>query len=205
MALPTPYFLARPDGVPRGGIVVVMEGNGMGWQLLRVCERLAGEGYAVAAPDVYHRFAAGEGDWETAFATLTPEEALADLRAAIQVLREQGAAKVGITGFCMGGRLSYLASISDLGLAAAAPFYGAGIEGMLSSPGCPVRLFFGDKDPYIPAEAIERVKAHHGDDVVVYPGATHGFMRDGTEDHAPEAAGDAWRQLLDFFGRHVGS
>ena len=60
--LPTPYFWARPSAAPRGGIVVIMEGNGMGWQLLRVCERLAGEGYLVIAPDVYHRFAAGESN-----------------------------------------------------------------------------------------------------------------------------------------------
>lgn len=42
---PTPCFVARPSGPPRAGIVVMMEGNGMGWQLLRVCERLASEGY----------------------------------------------------------------------------------------------------------------------------------------------------------------
>ena len=64
MALPTPYFLARPEGAPRGGIVVIMEGNGMGWQLLRVCERLAGEGYLVIAPEVFHRLADGEGDFK---------------------------------------------------------------------------------------------------------------------------------------------
>jgi carboxymethylenebutenolidase len=205
MALPTPYFLARPEGRPRGGIVVIMEGNGMGWQLLRVCERLAGEGYVVVAPDVYHRFAAGDGDWESAFATLKSEEALADIRSSIETLREHGGNKVGITGFCMGGRLSYLACISDLGIDAAVPFYGAGIESMLATPGCPVRLFFGANDPYISTEALERVRAHHGDDVVVYEGATHGFMRDGTEDHAPESAADAWQQLLDFFSRHVAS
>jgi carboxymethylenebutenolidase len=205
MALPTPYFLARPEGTPRGGVVVIMEGNGIGWQLLRVCERLAGEGYVVAAPDVYHRFAAGDGDWESAFATLSQDEALADLRAAIEVLRENGAKKVGVTGFCMGGRLSYLASLAGLGIAAAAPFYGAGIENMLAAPTCPVRLFFGSDDPYIPSASIGKVQAHHGDDVVVYEGATHGFMRDGTDDHAPESAVDAWAQLLEFFSQHIDS
>jgi carboxymethylenebutenolidase len=47
------------------------------------------------------------------------------------------------------------------------------------------------------------VRAHHGDDVIVYPGAGHGFMRDGSPDFHEEAAADAWARLLAFFGTHL--
>lgn len=201
--LPTPYFLARPSGAPRGGIVLVMEGNGIGWQLLRVAERLAGEGYVVVAPDVYHRLHREHGDWQKAYAALREEDAIHDLREAAAVARAQGARRVGITGFCMGGRLSYLAAVRGVELEAAAPFYGAGIEQLLATPGCPLLAFFGGRDPWIPAAALEKIRARHGADVVVYPEAGHGFMRDGSEDHRPEAARDAWDRLLAFFTRHL--
>jgi carboxymethylenebutenolidase len=201
--LPTPYFLARPSGAPRGGIVLLMEGNGIGWQLLRVAERLAGEGYVVVAPDVYHRLHAEHGDWAKAYGALREEEALHDIREAAAVARAQGARRVGITGFCMGGRLAYLASVRGVDLQAAAPFYGAGIDSLLAAPGCPLLACFGGRDEWIPAEAIERVRARHGEDVVVYPEAGHGFMRDGSEDYRPDAARDAWSRLLAFFAQHL--
>ena len=59
-----PYFTARPAGPTEGrpGLVVVMEGNGMSQQLLRVCQRFAAEGYVVHAPDLFHRFGGSDGD-----------------------------------------------------------------------------------------------------------------------------------------------
>ena len=201
--LPTPYFLARPSGAPRGGIVLMMEGNGIGWQLLRVAERLAGEGYAVVAPDVYHRLHAEHGDWEKAFGALREEDALHDIREAVAVARALGARKVGITGFCMGGRLSYLAAVRGVDVQAAAPFYGGGIDQLLAEPRCPLLAFFGGRDQWVPTAAIEKVRARHASDVVVYPEAGHGFMRDGTEDYRPDAARDAWARLLAFFARHL--
>ena len=201
--LPTPYFLARPAQAAGAGIVLLMEGNGMGWQLLRVAERLADEGYAVVAPDVYHRLHREHGDWEKAFGALQEEDALCDIREAAAVARSLGARKVGITGFCMGGRLSYLAAVRGVDVQAAAPFYGAGIDRLLAAPGCPLLACFGARDPWIPSEAIAKVRARHGSDVVVYPEAGHGFMRDGSDDYRPDAARDAWGRLLAFFARHL--
>jgi carboxymethylenebutenolidase len=53
-------------------------------------------------------------------------------------------------------------------------------------------------------EAIEAVRARHPDDVVVYPDAGHGFMRDGSPDYDDAAASDAWTRLLAFFAQHLG-
>ena len=72
----------------------------------------------------------------------------------------------------------------------------------LGSPRCPTSLFFGGKDPYIPREQIENVRAHHPD-TIVYETAGHAFMRDGTEHHVPEAADDAWSRLLSHFDKHL--
>lgn len=181
----------------------MMEGNGMGWQLLRVCERLAAEGYVAVAPDVYHRFRDGTGDWEHAIATLSPGDALDDIRAAVALAREHGAGKVGITGFCMGGRLSYLAATNEVDIQAAVPFYGGGIHTILGEPHCPLLAWFGGDDAYVPMEAIQQVQARHGDAVVVIPDGKHGFMRDGTPDYHETAAPEAWKRTLAFFGEHL--
>jgi len=201
--LPTPCFVARPKSAPRAGIIVMMEGNGMGWQLLRVCERLASEGYVAVAPDVYHRLHAGEGDWQSAFGTLEHEEALEDIRAAAAIAREHGAQKVGITGFCMGGRLSYLAATHDVDLQASVSFYGGGIDGILGELHCPLLAFFGGNDEYVPMSSIEKVQARHADDIVLYPDAQHGFMRDGSPEYHASAAPDAWQKALAFFATHL--
>jgi len=129
---------------------------------------------------------------------------MADVAACAAILRDAGATAIGVTGFCMGGRFTYEAAISGLDIQAAAGFYGAGISTLLSAPGCPLLLFFGDNDEYVPAQEIAAVEAHHPGQVVVYPGAEHGFMRDGSENYDEQAATDAWRRLLDFFDEHLG-
>src|SRR3954447_4815894 len=201
-----PYFFARPAAPPPWpGVVVVPEGNGMSPQLLRVCQRLATEGYAVAAPDIFWRL--GGSDPKRSLddlGTMRMRDLVQDVGDCVGVLRELGASKVGVTGFCLGGRVTYAAATRDgLTVDAAAPFYGAGIDEKLGTPSCPVLLFYGGQDEHIPHEEIERVRTHHGDDVVVYPDAHHGFMRDGSRDYSPDAASDAWSQLLSFFKRHL--
>jgi carboxymethylenebutenolidase len=173
-------------------------------QLLRVCERHAGEGYLTIAPDLFHR--SGGSD-----PAKTPEQAralglddvLTDIRACVAVLHDLGAAAVGVTGFCMGGRLTYTTATNDVDVQAAAPFYGAGIGTILATAHCPLLCFFGGDDEYVPADEIAAVDAHHPGQVVVYPGAGHGFMRDGSDSFDTDAAADAWRRLLDFFAEHL--
>jgi carboxymethylenebutenolidase len=200
-----PYFLARPSTTPPWpGVVVVHEGNGMSTQLLRVCERLAREGYAAIAPDLFWRFGGSDPDKAGEhFTSLRWHDARADLFEAVGLLRAAGAAKVGITGFCMGGRLTYLAATDGVDVDCAAPFYGAGIAQALGEPSCPILLFFGGTDEWIPGADIEAVARHHGDRVVVYEQAGHGFMRDGSESYDEAAATDAWPKLLAFFAQHL--
>ena len=204
---PPPYFLALPaTSPPFPGVLVLMEGNGISPQLLRVCERLAAEGYAAIAPDLYHRSGGSDPDrFMEQLGALRVDEAMQDASACVAVLRDAGASAVGVTGFCMGGRLTYETAISDVDVQAAAGFYGAGLSSRLGTPKCPLLLFFGDNDEYVPAEEIAAVEAHHAGQVVVYPEAEHGFMRDGSDNYDEHAATDAWRRLLEFFGEHLGA
>ena len=200
-----PFFFSAPRGDPPWpGVLVIHEGNGISPQLLRVCERLSGAGYAALAPDLFARSGGSEAaDFATLIGALSPDEVQADLSEALGRLLDFGAGKVGITGFCLGGTITYRAALSGLDLACAAPFYGGHIPRELGRPACPILAFFGGRDEYIPPDAIEAVRAHHPGDVVVYPDAEHGFMRDGSPSYHPDAAPDAWSRLLTFFDQHL--
>ena len=110
---PVPFFLARPAVGTAGhpAIVVIMEGNGMSQQLLRVCQRLAHEGYTAIAPDLFHHFGGSDGDKAMAegwYGKMGLEQGLDDIRECISYVKKAGATSVGITGFCMGGMFTYV-------------------------------------------------------------------------------------------------
>lgn len=200
---PVPYFLARPSGPPPyAGVVVCMEGMGITAQLLRVCERLAAEGYLVAAPDLFHRLPV-PAEGQARYTALRIDDALRDIGETIDILRAHGATRVGITGFCMGGKMSYATATRGLDVQAAVPFYGGGIAQQLGTLTCPTLLLFGGTDDYIPPADIEAVQAHHPGQVVVYPDAGHGFFRDESESYDADAAADAWNRLSTFFAEHL--
>jgi carboxymethylenebutenolidase len=199
-----PYFLALPEEEgPWPGIVVIHEGGGISAQLLRVCERLAGDGYAAIAPDLLFRTGGSEAaDFATLIGALVPEQALADVTEAADTLRRLGADRIGVTGFCMGGRYAWYTAVHGDGFAGAVGFYGGGIADELGEPRCPTLLLFGGQDPYIPPGDIERVAARHPD-TIVYPEAGHGFMRDRSDSYHEASALDAWARTLAFFGEHL--
>jgi carboxymethylenebutenolidase len=201
-----PYFLARPVGDrPVPGIVVVHEGNGISAQLLRVCQRLAHEGYMAIAPDLFFRVGGTEAnDVITLMRSVTREQAVDDIVGAIGQIRGLGANAVGVIGFCMGGTQAYRTALSSSECDAAVGFYGAQIAGELGQPRCPTLLVFAGEDQYIPVADIEAVVAHHPE-AVVYPEAGHGFMRDGSSSYDEAAATDGWNRMLSFLSTHLGS
>lgn len=199
-----PFFVATPVAPPPWpGVVVIHEGNGMSPQLLRVCQRLAGVGFAALAPDLFFRTGgSGGADIATMMGSLERERTTADIEEAARLLRALGAERLGITGFCMGGRWTWNMATSSTTFSAAAGFYGAGIGSDLGATGCPTILFFGDQDEWVPMDEIERIRAAHPE-TVVYAGAEHGFMRDGSESFHEEAAADAWGRTLALFDEHL--
>jgi carboxymethylenebutenolidase len=199
-----PYYLSLPAAPPPWpGVVVIHEGNGMSQQLLRVCERLAAEGYATIAPDLFFRSGGpAASDFATQMGAMTEDGTAADIESAAATLKSLGATKLGITGFCMGGQWSWNMATRSTTFSAAAGFYGARISSVLTEPNCPTLLFFGDTDEWVPMSEIEKVQAFHAD-TFVYEGAGHGFMRDGTDDYRETAAADAWKRTLDLFGANL--
>jgi carboxymethylenebutenolidase len=214
--------LVRPDGGPHPGIVMIHDVWGLAEHTRDLAGRLAREGFAVLAVDLYRRKGKVEirdpGAW---IRDLSDAQVLADVQAAADFLA-QGAAsgrKLGVTGFCMGGMYALLAACSCEGLAAAVPFYGMLSyrgEMLEGKPGrapldavaelrCPLLAFFGEQDPFIPLTQVElleeRLKGvEPASEVVVYPGAGHAFMNDTRPDaHRPGAAADAWTRTVTFF------
>ena len=199
-----PYFVALPSiPGPWPGLVVIHEGNGISPQLLRFCQRLAAEGFAAVAPDLYFRSGGSEAKGYTELmGGLSGEQVIADLQDAAGVLRGLGAGRVGVTGFCMGGLYAWCAAVEGSGFAASVGIYGSGISAVPGEPGCPTLLFFGGRDEYISPAEIESVVARHPD-TVVYPDAGHGFMRDGSDSYHEPSATDAWARTLSFFSDHL--
>ncbi len=199
-----PYFVALPSGPgPWPGVVVVHEGNGISPQLLRICERLAGRGFAAVAPDLFFRSGGSEAKpFAELIGELSPDQVITDLQAAADILRGLGAGRIGVTGFCMGGLQTWRAAVEGSGFAAAVGFYGGGISRVPGEPRCPTLLFFGGRDEFIPPAEIETVAARHPD-TVVYPEAGHGFMRDGSDSYHEASAADAWQRALSFFADHL--
>jgi carboxymethylenebutenolidase len=204
--LATPYFVARPERPTGRGIVLGHEGLGLTAQILRFAERLAGEGYTVAAPDFMWRTGGPPAapSWEPVQA-ITDDGIRTDLRAAVAALRALGVTSIGATGFCLGGRVSYLAArwADDVGVDAVVSFYGRYAPD-LGALQCPALLLFAGKDEYIPREDVDQVAAYHGDIVHVYEENGHAFMRDDDpHSYDPQTAADAWDRMLAFFGEHL--
>jgi carboxymethylenebutenolidase len=221
-------YLARPKGAgPFPAVIVYMEIFGINAHIRDVTERVAREGYVALAPDVFHRTAPGIelGYDETGVAQgikllmqLRAEEAIADARDAIAYLRERPearGAKLGATGFCMGGHLAYLTAC-ETDIAAAASFYGGGIAAAQGPGGGPstvsrtprmrgrVLALFGGRDAMIPPAQVGAIRAALAarggrDEVVVYPEADHGFFCDQRPSYDAASARDAWERVKRLF------
>ncbi len=222
-AMPAHWLL--PEGIgPFPAVVVLMEAFGLVRHIEEVAERLAGEGYAVLAPDLYYRQLPDNQVEYTQvpraielMQTIDDGAFIEDLRAALGFLADSGqvaTGRVAVTGFCMGGRLAFLAACALPGeIAAAAPFYGGGIHRHLDQAAaidCPLLLFFGARDPLIPADqvrAVDQRLAALGKDyrIQCYAEAGHGFFCDHRDSYHPPSAADAWWQLTEFLREQLSS
>ena len=217
-----PAFIARPSGeAPAAAVLVIMEAFGLNAHIEDVARRIAAEGYVALAPDLYWRGGTGRAvrydqlpEAIALMQSLRDDEVVADVGGAIAYLERQPfvrADRVGITGFCMGGRVTFLAAceLPDK-IKAAAPFYGGGIPiEKTAKLRAPVLAFFGEDDPFIPLDAVEALKAELARhkkqaEVVVYPEAPHGFFCNERDSYRAEAARDAWERTKAFLAANLG-
>jgi carboxymethylenebutenolidase len=182
--------------------------------------RIAAEGYVALAPDLFHRGGkgrtAGYDQLPKALelmGALKDDEIVADVASAVAHLEADAAVRkgrIGITGFCMGGRVSYLAACAlPEKITVAVPYYGGGIPvERTATLRAPVLAFFGADDPFIPLDQVERLRTEAKRlgktvEIVVYPGAPHGFFCNERDSYRAEAAADAWTRTKAFFRTHL--
>lgn len=198
--------LALPPAGSGPGLLLWQEIFGVNSHIRTVAAQYALDGFVVLAPDVFWRqaprvelgYVGDDRARGMALAqALQPGEVLADIAASVAALRarpEVGGRQVGTLGYCLGGRLAYLAAATT-DVDAAVPFYGGGIHTMLDRAAairCPLQFHYAEHDDHIPLDAVERVRqavAGKAAEVHVYPGAMHGFNCWARASyHAPSAA-----------------
>ena len=216
-------FVETPQGTgPFPGVVVIQHGAGVDGFIQTVVLRLADQGYVAAAPDLYHRQKDNApAEPMSRIRQLKDTEITTDVEATVrylQGLRAPGVASVGITGFCMGGRVVYLMASQIPAFEAAASFYpgstmlpwGTGPTpfDLTAKISCPVAGFFGKDDANPTQEDVQKLDAEltkHGKPHAFhsYDGAGHGFMNWNGQAYQEQAAKDAWGKLLAFFAQHL--
>lgn len=207
-------YIARPPG-GGPGIVVIQEWWGLVDHIKRVCDRFAAAGFVSIAPDLYH------GEQTTApdeakrlMLSLAVDRAARELGGAIDVLLADDAVRgqrVGVTGFCLGGGLTYVLAIArPHEIAAIAPFYGVipwpEVAPDYSKVTAKVQGHYAEQDHTISLEGIRRLEAtlrSSNDDVewFVYDGCHHGFFNDTRADVHDAAQTDlAFERVTRFMG-----
>ena len=214
-------YLALPAKTPAPGIVLLPEVFNTNDHIRSVVDGYADEGFVVLAPDVYWRQEAGcylaytdEGraKAQSLRADLDTDQFaddLADTIAALKV-REGCTGKVGVMGFCLGGKLTYLSGTRHE-IDAAVSYYGVQIDQHLDeadSLKCPILMHFAGIDPHVPQDTVDAIQARMGTwdnvDIHVYPGAEHGFNRYGYPSYSEAAAVPARQRTLAHFRSLLG-
>lgn len=220
-----PAYAARPKGAAAAPVVlVVQEIFGVHEYIRDICRRLAKRGYVAVAPELYVR----QGDpstiadiptlLKTIVATVPDEQVLADLDAAAAWAAKSAGgdpARLGITGFCWGGRVAWLYAAHNPALKAAVAWYGRlSGEATANTPrhpldvvaelAAPVLGLYGGADQGIPPDSVARMRtalaaAGKTAEIVVYPGAPHAFHADYRPSYREQPARDGWARMLAWF------
>ncbi len=216
-------FVARPAEPGKyPAMLVLQEAFGVNAHIRDITQRVAREGYAAIAPELFHRTAPPgfEGSYDD-FASVMPHTqavtetgAANDIQAAFDWLRRHSQVmpdRIGSIGFCMGGRLSFLAC-ATVPLRAAVSFYGARIAPALlpraASLHGPMLFFWGGMDKHIGQDQISAVieecrRAGKPYVNVEISDADHGFFCDVRSSYNPAAAQEAWCLTRTFLETHV--
>ncbi|MDY7101030.1 MAG: dienelactone hydrolase family protein [Actinomycetota bacterium] len=217
-------WCAVPERGSGPGILLFQEIFGVNDNMRGLAERLADEGYVALVPDMFWRLQprfeskdeSGMGDGMALAQKFDPQLGGADINATHAHLlgMDECTGKIGATGFCFGGTLTFAAAatskVDGKGIDAAVSYYGSGTASMLGMADqvtCPMMFHYGNNDPFIPDEdvvAVEEAFAGRDDVTVLRYDAGHAFSNwDAPSLHDPDAADLAWSRTLEFFATHL--
>jgi carboxymethylenebutenolidase len=223
-----PAYRAAPDkGGPFPVVLVVQEIFGVHEHIKDVCRRLAKLGYLAVAPELYAR----QGDVSKmteiqdiiskVVSKVPDSQVMSDLDATVEWAKKTGngdTSKLGITGFCWGGRIVWLYAAHNKNLKAGVAWYGR-LTGKATElqPKHPIDLageikapvlgLYGEKDTGIPVKDVEAMraalkKADKPGEIVVYPDAPHAFFADYRPSYRKEPAEDGWKRMKEWFKKN---
>ena len=223
-----PAYRALPEKAGRYPVVlVVQEIFGVHEHIKDLCRRFAKQGYLAIAPELYARQGdpSKYQDWKQLFAELVSKvpdaQVMSDLDAAVAWAAKSGAgdpARVAVTGFCWGGRITWLYAAHSKTLKAGVAWYGR-LDGQRTElqPKYPIDVaavlhapvlgLYGGKDQGIPLTDVDAMKAalaaaKSPSEIVVYPDAGHGFLADYRPSYDAHAAADGWGRCIAWFKAH---
>jgi carboxymethylenebutenolidase len=204
-------YRAEPAGKPRGGLIVAMEIFGVNSHIRSVADGYAADGYLAIAPALFDRLQRGydagysQDEIQRGIGMIQKidlENTMKDVAAALQNIASAG--KVGIVGYCWGGRVAWKAASSVSGLHCAVPYYGGGIPGMAAlKPRCPVMFHWGETDQSIPLDQAQAFAKAHADQTHHFYRAGHGFNCDQRGSYDAAAAKLARQRTLEFLAKHL--
>ncbi|HKY01913.1 MAG TPA: dienelactone hydrolase family protein [Burkholderiales bacterium] len=221
-----PAYYATPIKGKHAVILVIQEIFGVHEHIKDVCRRLAHAGYFAVAPELFVR----QGDVSKlsdiasvrAVSAKVPDaQVMQDLDAAVSWAAQHARAntdKLGITGFCWGGRITWLYAAHNPKLDAGVAWYGRLVgEATPTTPMHPIDVtdriqapvlgLYGGADQGIPVDTVERMRAGlrafvKPGEIVVYPDAPHAFNADYRPTYRKEVAEDAWKKMLAWFKKN---
>jgi len=215
-----PAYCVRPEGMPRAAIIVLPEIFGVNAGIVSKCEDWAAEGYLALAPDLFWRFAPGveldpdvEGEFKQAIDNMiqfSADDGVKDIEAlARYIRRHENVAKVGVVGFCLGGRLAYMAA-TRTDVDASVGYYGVMIDQMLNEAHAiakPLMLHIPTADHFVGPDAQAAIHAeldtHPRVTLHDYDGLDHGFAASSGSRRNEQGAQLADSRTRDFFAAHL--
>jgi carboxymethylenebutenolidase len=221
------YRAMPASGQGFGTILVVQEIFGVHAHIADLCRRFAKAGYYAIAPELYFRQGDPKGYTEIpkliseVVAKVPDEQVMGDLDAAVAFAKGEGkadTAKLGVTGFCWGGRIVWLYAATNPGLKAGVAWYGRVVgEATPLTPKHPVDIakelkapvlgLYGGADTGIPNDTVDKMRealkagspAAQKSRIDTYPDTPHGFNADYRPSFRKDQAEDAWKKALAWF------